>query len=59
MAATLILCFLKTIILGMAYLNSMCSEAWSVSENEEMFNAVTVHIAGHELGHKYAKLYIN
>ena len=37
---------------GMAYLNSMCSEAWSVSENEETYNAVAIHIAGHELGHK-------
>jgi len=39
-------------IAGMGYLNSICHKAWGVSEVEEAYNAITIHIAAHELGHK-------
>ena len=39
-------------ILGMGYLNSVCDDSWAVSTTEENYNAVTIHIAAHELGHK-------
>ncbi|KAH3821547.1 hypothetical protein DPMN_123311 [Dreissena polymorpha] len=38
--------------IGMGYLNSICHSSWSVSEIEETYNAVSIHIAAHELGHK-------
>ncbi|KAL4221192.1 A disintegrin and metalloproteinase [Mactra antiquata] len=37
--------------IGMGYLNSICHNSWAVSEIEETYNAITVHIAAHELGH--------
>ncbi|XP_060560013.1 A disintegrin and metalloproteinase with thrombospondin motifs 6-like [Ruditapes philippinarum] len=37
--------------IGMGYLNSICHDSWAVSEVEETYNAVTIHIAAHELGH--------
>ena len=40
------------IFIGMGYLNSICHDSYAVSEVEETYNAVSIHIAAHELGHK-------
>ena len=40
------------LIKGMSFLNCVCLKDWAVSENEETFNAIVIHIAAHELGHK-------